>query len=115
MSIARVLQQLSKDIVYAVRMLRQNPGFALVAILSLALGIGVNTAIFSLINAVLLRSLPIPHPESLYLLSDPAVQGVSIGTDNGERSLFTYEEFTHLRSRNHVFSAMFASESNPNR
>src|SRR3989442_10272701 len=55
----------ARDVRYAARMLRTNPGFTLVAILSLALGIGANTAIFQLIEAVLLRSLPVPRPEEV--------------------------------------------------
>ncbi len=103
------------DIRYTFRTLRLNPGFACVAVLSLALGIGANTAIFSLIDAVLLRALPVTEPDRLVLLSDPASSGVSMGTETGVRSLFTYEEFVQLRDRNGVFSGMFAAESNPGR
>src|SRR5207247_689500 len=61
-------ETLLADLRYALRGFAKNPGFATVAILSLALGIGANTAIFSLIDAVMLRSLPVSHPEQLFKL-----------------------------------------------
>ncbi|HEX8764452.1 MAG TPA: ABC transporter permease [Candidatus Acidoferrum sp.] len=63
------MRQLWQNVLYSVRTLRKNPGFTAVAIFSLALGIGANVAIFTLINALLLRDLPVPHPERLVELS----------------------------------------------
>ncbi|MBI1787102.1 MAG: ABC transporter permease [Acidobacteria bacterium] len=103
------------DLRYAGRALRQHPGFAVVAVLSLALGIGVNTAIFSLIHALLLKSLPVEDPGRLVMVSDPSSAGVSIGTQSGVRSLFTYEEFQRMRERNQVFTGMLAAESSSSR
>src|SRR5438046_160998 len=102
---------LIQDLRYGVRMLAKNPAYAAVVVLCLALGIGANTAIFSLIDNLLLRQLPVEHPEQLVMLSDPGSSGVSIGSETGERNLFSYPEFVHLRDHNQVFSSMFASES----
>jgi predicted permease len=97
------------DVRYALRMLRQNPGFTCVAILTLALGIGANTAIFSVINAVLLRTLPVRDPQQLVVLTDPEEEGVWVGSSDGERIMLTEHEFEGLRDQNEVFSGVFAT------
>jgi predicted permease len=101
-----------QDIRYAIRTLSRSPGFLTVALLSLGLGIGANTAIFSLINAAMLRVLPVAHPEQLVFLTDPGSGGVSVESrETGERSILSYPEFEQIRAHNGVFSSMFAAQS----
>jgi putative ABC transport system permease protein len=91
-----MLDAILQDVRYALRALRSSPGFAAVAILSLALGIGANTAIFSLIDSLLLKALPVSHPEQLLQ--------VTMGKD----AYFTNPIWEQLRDRQDVFSGMFA-------
>ena len=101
-----------QDLRYALRTLAARPSFAAIAVLSLALGIGANTAIFSLWNGVLHRSLPMVHkPEELVILSDPESEGGFHGNSTGERDWLTYEEFEQMRDRVGSFSAVMASQS----
>src|SRR5215467_905112 len=102
---------LLQDVRYAVRMLLKTPGFTAVAVLTLALGIGANTAIFSVLDSVLLRALPVLHPEELALLTDPDSHGQNFGSQGGERTLLAYSEFQYLRDHNEVFSKIFAADS----
>jgi predicted permease len=111
MSVSAWTETLSKDVRYALRQFARNPVFTCVAVLSLAVGIGANTAIFSIMDAVLLKSLPVRNPKELVSLSDPNTSGVSSGMDNGERSLISYAEFAQLRDHAKTFSGMFAAQS----
>jgi predicted permease len=100
-----------QDIRYALRTFRNSPAYAAVVILSLALGIGANTAIFGLMNGVLLSQLPVKDPGQLVILTDPSASGVSIGSQDGERSLMTYAEFEQLRDHATGFNGLMASQS----
>jgi putative ABC transport system permease protein len=91
------------DLRYALRQLIRSPGFTFVAVLTLALGIGANSAIFSVIDAVLLRSLPFPNPDRLTMVWATAPQRP--GEDKAVHSL---PDFRDLRAQNHTFAAMSA-------
>ncbi|HEV2500766.1 MAG TPA: ABC transporter permease [Terriglobia bacterium] len=105
------LETLLQDVRYGLRQLRRNPGFAAVAIITLALGIGANTAIFTVFDAVLLRLLPVRQPSQLVMLTDPNGGGSGYGMESGTRDLLGYPEFEYLRDHNSVFSGVFAVDS----
>jgi predicted permease len=100
------MSALIQDIKYAIRVLVKAPGFAAIAILTLALGIGANTAIFSLMNAVMLRELPVNQPNHLVLFGD-AHQG---GSDDAlaNTRIFSYPFYREMRAKSQSFSEVSA-------
>src|SRR5215510_8475598 len=93
-----MLGDIWQDLRYAVRMLGKNPGFTVIAVLTLGLGLGANTAIFSLVNTVLLRPLPVDRPDRLVTLNN--------GTGRGMFPAFSYPNYKDFRDRNDVFSGL---------
>src|SRR5712672_3754864 len=103
------LETLIQDLRFGLRMLRKSPGFTALAVLTLALGIGANTAIFSLTDQILLTELAVPHPEQLFILRSPGPNhGHTWGdVDQGAQS-FSYLMYKDLRERATVFSGLLA-------
>jgi putative ABC transport system permease protein len=99
------MEKLWQDIRYAFRVIAKSPGFTAAAVLTLALGIGANTAIFSVVNAVLLRPLPYPHPEQIITIFD-----VQPSYGNAPMS---YPEFADWRNKSQVFQTVAAAANRP--
>ncbi len=95
------LERLWQDVRYALRMMRRSPGFTVVAVLSLALGIGANTAIFSLINAVILRSLPVAEPGRL-------VELLARYRGQGRINAFSWQSYEYMRDRAQSLTGLVA-------
>jgi len=96
-----------RDVLFSLRTLRRNPLFAAVAVLSLALGIGANTAIFSLLDQVTLRSLPVNDPTRLVVLHRDFQPNGTSTSDNSE-SVFSYPMYRDLRDRDPAFRGVIA-------
>jgi len=91
-----LLEDLAKDLVYACRLLTRSPGFTLTAVLSLALGIGANTTVFSVLNALVLKPLPVAAPDRIY----------SVNTSG--RPSNSFPNYREIRDRNQVFESLFS-------
>jgi len=106
-----MIRNFLQDIRLGVRQLRKSPGFAIVAILTLALGIGANTAVFTLLDQALLRSLPVSHPEQLVRLRFAGASPGHIESYGGDdQDYFSYPIYRDLRDKNTVFDGILASD-----
>ena len=105
-----LLETFVQDIRHGLRTLRKNPGFTAAAVVTLALGIGANTAIFTLVHAVLLKPLPVAHPEQLYNLGDDQ-NCCSLGGSQDSFTLFSYPLYKELRDHTPEFSEIAAFRS----
>ena len=100
---------LIQDVRFGLRMLAKNPGFTAVAVITLALGIGANTAIFTLVDAIMIKSLPVANPKQLYRLGDNDNCCVMTGTQNGGSFvLYSYQLYEYLRDHTPEFSHLAA-------
>ena len=111
------MQTLLQDLRYAVRQLRKAPGFTLTAIVTLALGIGANTAIFTLVQGILLRSLPVADPAQLYRIGDTDDCCIDGGFQNanGDFAIFSYDLYLRLRAVAPEFEQLAAVQAGQDR
>jgi putative ABC transport system permease protein len=108
------MESLWQDVRYGLRTLTKTPGVTVVAVLTLALGIGANTGIFSVLRQVLLQRLPVPHPEELVLVYAPGVRSGHISSDEVDGSeSFSYPMYKDLRDQNTVFAGLAAASHFP--
>lgn len=107
MNIASWLDQIRIDLLYALRQLKLSPGFTIVAVLSLALGIGANTAIFQLVNAIRIKTLPVQDPQQLAIINyvKPAHRS---GWGSSRSAEFTYAQWQQLQAQHEPFSDVLA-------
>jgi len=110
------LELLIQDLRYALRQLRKTPGFALTVVITLALGVGANTAIFTLVQGILLRSLPVNDPSRLYRIGDKndCCYYNNYQNDNGDFDLFSYDLYLRLKQAAPEFEQLAAVEAGGN-
>ena len=99
---------LLQELRYAIRQLYNSPWFTITVVLTLALGIGANTAVFSVMNAVLLKSLPVPNPQELVYLHVPGGQPNGAGNTGDSETSFSEPVFEDLRQDHRAFSDLIA-------
>lgn len=109
MSRASLLGELRQDVAYAFRTLRRNAGFAIVVVLTIALGVGANAAIFALVNAVLLRPLPVPEPRALVSVGDPGWVGAVSHSTQPVGEMFSWDGYRYLAEHSTAFTGVAAA------
>src|SRR5579863_4285098 len=110
MRLRLMLNGFAQDLRYAIRQLAKSPGFAAVAIVTLALGIGANTAIFSLLDQAVLRSLPVKDADRLVILQSLGSFKGHTSSRTDENFYFSYPMYRDLRDRNSVFASLIATD-----
>jgi macrolide transport system ATP-binding/permease protein len=108
------LEWMVQDVRYGLRQLRKSPGFTVTAVITLALGIGATTAIFTLVQGVLERSLPVANPSQLYRIGDQdtcCYSGMGFERDNGDFDLFPYDLYLNLQESSPEFEQLAAVEA----
>ena len=106
------MSEMLRDVRFALRQMVKTPGFTVTAVLTLALGIGANAAIFTLVHAVLLRQLPVPQPEQLVRIGDTDDCCVNGGyPDKQDYSIFSYDLYVHLRDSAPEFEQLAAMQA----
>src|ERR1700674_1229110 len=103
-----VMQSFWQDLKHGMRILGKNPGFTIIAVITLALGIGANTAIFSLTDQVLLRMLPVERPKELVILRSPGPSPGRNWNDGPGGASFSYPAYKDLRDQNQVLAGLVA-------
>ncbi|MBC7895317.1 MAG: ABC transporter permease, partial [Cytophagaceae bacterium] len=106
---ANAIDEIRQDLAYALRTMRRNPGFAAVIAVTIALGIGANTAIFALVHAVMLRELPVRAPGELTTIGDPASVGSVRHSSGPLAEQYTWDGYRQLAQRTKAFSGILAS------
>ncbi len=102
------MEALLQDLKYGIRTLVKNPGFTLIAVVTMALGLGANTAIFSLTDQILLRLLPVENPKELVVLRSPGPKQGRVWSDGDGASPFSYPLYKEVRDINNVFAGLLA-------
>jgi predicted permease len=116
MNMNRLIQDVGQDVRYGIRQLLKAPGFTLTAVITLALGIGANAAIFTLVQGILLKSLPVSDPKQLYRIGDTddcCVNGGFVG-DNGDFDIFSYDLYLQLKKSAPEFEQLAAMQAGQN-
>lgn len=110
------MELLIHDVRYALRQLRKSPGFTFTVVITLALGIGANTAIFTLVHGILLRSLPVNDPSRLYRIGDKGdcCYYSNYQNENGDFDFFSYDLYLHLKKSAPEFEQLAAVEAGGN-